>query len=288
MSNDNKGTYCRVLTNSGWVSIDTIEEGNEVIGKDGKLVKVIGVETTTSDDAFEVIFNDGTDLYLDHTVELSLLNFDPDLGEDTIPRTAKSLSDEIYNDKRELYQLPPITPYADDHPHVFPIPPTVLIHLLMEEGQVVDKNLEKVFMFYGMDKYSSNIRYIPPAYTYESHETRQVMFDAVASLLSKDEFGNPIGLTMPSRTMALSFVELARFLGHVCTSTPIEDDTQDLSYCKEVVSIPRLITFYNNKKIVSVEPIRGAQKLVTLMLEGEDQSYLTDAHVLIKSHGTPK
>ena len=288
MPNDNKdveavgGCYCRVLTHEGWVNISTIEIGDKVIGSDGKLVMVANADTGSPQDCIELKFNDGTYIYVDNLTELNLT--DPDDKDAIVKYLAIDLLGEIHGDQREKYQFPALSPYKDDHESSLPVPPTIFMHLLMKEGHEESPAMQEVFTYYGMKKYNDGIRYIPASYVYKDNETRQEIFNAVTTHLDRDEFGNPIGLIMPSRTMALSFVELARFLGYVCTSAPIEDATKGIEYSNAVANLtPRLISFFNKKKLTSIMAISGME-MTTLLLDDENSGFLTDAHILIKPY----
>lgn len=288
MSNNNDkvetagGCYCRVLTRDGWTPISAIEVGNEVIGSNGKLTPVVEVQVGDQQECIELTFNDSSHIYVDNLTELNLI--DPEDEEGRVKRLAVDLLGEIRGDQREKYQFPNLVPYADDHESDLPIPPSIFMQLLMKEGPEESADIQKVFTHYGMKKFNEGMRFIPTAYVYRNHETRSEIFDAVTSHLTKDEFDNPIGLMMPSRTMALSFVELARFLGYICTSEPIEDTTGDLEYSNASTNLtPRIINFFNRKKLTSIGTMPGVTP-VSLLLGDDSEGFLTDAHILIKPY----
>ncbi|MFA5727321.1 MAG: hypothetical protein WC886_06745, partial [Saccharofermentanaceae bacterium] len=126
-----------ILTPKGWVKMKNILPGMEVIGKNGKPTKVLGIYPQGEMPAYRVVFSDSsfTEVTGDHLWDVQNI-WDRYTGKWKTLSTCK-IAERLYNNRgNAVYSIPMVDPVQFDHKDV-PIDP-YLLGVLLGDGGLTD------------------------------------------------------------------------------------------------------------------------------------------------------
>lgn len=144
----------KILTPNGWTTMGEISVGDEVIGRDGKSTKVIGVYPQGKRPIFSVKFNDGTQTLCDaeHLWSVNTINqrnrktkkngkvvyLEPDNSFKVMKTIDMIDSVKVWGNKRLNYKIPNVLPVEFNKKELIINP--YLLGVLLGDGCITDKN----------------------------------------------------------------------------------------------------------------------------------------------------
>ena len=272
----------KILKKTGWGKIGDIKVGDEIIGSEGKLTKVLEVHPQPEPQRlFNFIFNDGTEVKCNEDHMWTVL-IEGEIKNITVPKLLVALS------RNKDVVLPVMPEHKEDTICPLPIPPNILVTMLMDTREVVGDALLTILEAMGMKDFDLNSRFIPSSYIYHSQIVRQLIFYTVTAQASLGEYNQPLDVTFDGEMMAKSFVELCRMMGHIVSYAPCEPGVkmgEEHEYTVNSEEQERfLIIFHETKELEKITRDTHKTDSICIKVEASDSLFLTDGFTL--THNT--